>query len=255
MGWHSRGRAPTAPSPCTMSGDELRGGYFTSTRISPVRANPRGFSSLLAGAWGVTRGATAPSRRSRERVPLHAGERRPDLRSGVMLRGRKPPRPGRSCPPGGQPCAFAPPLRWPWRRSRVRARRPRAVAYATVCSTPCCSSTPPPVLVSAACDIGRTAARGVIVGVVLPSCDASLPGSPAAVTLATPWQRRRDPLGHKGFSRRSKRQVLRMPAPSPGHFAPVRCRRSQNYRTPSRTRASPSGCYWLWDAPLHTDRD
>jgi hypothetical protein len=32
------------------------------------------------------------------------------------------PRPGRSSP-GGQPCAFAPPLRWPWRRSRVRARR------------------------------------------------------------------------------------------------------------------------------------
>ena len=54
MGWHSRGRAPTAPSPCTMSGDELRGGYFTSTRISPVRANPRGFSSLLAAAWGLT---------------------------------------------------------------------------------------------------------------------------------------------------------------------------------------------------------
>ena len=178
--------------------------YFASIKISLVRANPRGFSSLLAGAWGVTRGATAPSRRSRERVPLHAGERRPDLRSGVMLRGRKPPRPGRSCPPGGQPCAFAPPLRWPWRRSRVRARRPRAVAYATVCSTPCCSSTPPPVLVSAACDIGRTAARGVIVGVVLPSCDASLPGSPAARHLGNAVATSSRPLGAQGLQQAFK---------------------------------------------------
>jgi len=31
-------------------------GYFVSTRISPVRANPRGFSSLLVAAWGLTGG-------------------------------------------------------------------------------------------------------------------------------------------------------------------------------------------------------
>jgi len=50
---------PAAPSIrqrarwAAMSGDC----YFASARISPVRANPRGFSSLLAAAWGLTGGS------------------------------------------------------------------------------------------------------------------------------------------------------------------------------------------------------
>ena len=31
--------------------------YFASIKISLVRANPRGFSSLLAAAWGLTGGS------------------------------------------------------------------------------------------------------------------------------------------------------------------------------------------------------
>jgi hypothetical protein len=34
--------------------------YFTSIGISPVRVNPRGFSSLLAAAWGLTRRGHGP---------------------------------------------------------------------------------------------------------------------------------------------------------------------------------------------------
>jgi hypothetical protein len=49
----------------------------------------RAIGSLLAAAWGLTGGSPPPPRRSRERVSLHAGERRPDLRSGTMLRERE----------------------------------------------------------------------------------------------------------------------------------------------------------------------
>jgi len=44
----------------------------------------------------------------------------------------------------------------------------------------------------------------------------------------------------KGSRRRSKRQVLRMPAPSLGQFAPVRCRRLQNYQVRLMPFVGPS---------------
>ena len=68
-----------------------------------VRANPRGFSSLLAAARGVTGGSPPPPRRSRERVPLHAGDGRAGLRSGGMLREREAPGLGDRVPPGASP--------------------------------------------------------------------------------------------------------------------------------------------------------
>ena len=61
---------------------------------SAVRRSPRG---------GLTGGHRPRPRRSRERVPLHAGDGRAALRSGGMLRGREAPGLGDRVPPGASP--------------------------------------------------------------------------------------------------------------------------------------------------------